>query len=1214
VRPSVALWLTLAVFGLALVPAAWVLAREALRRLGTARALRKVEAARKVVGDTSDADAKGLAQALGEQFDTLTIDRAVLELIRSGDARQRAWGSRLFAELGLVDRYMTRLRKAPKWSERTHAAEVLGLAAVAKAVPALVEVLRDRHEDESSVKVAAASALAKLRDPSAIALLVKELLDVDEQSSRTVAEALVAFGELAVGPLLELLPDAGHPAGRLWAARILGRIGDSRAVDDLVARLNDRDDRLRMAAAEALGAIADARALQPIVRATLRDPAPQVRAHAAGAVARIEGERAVDVLVAALADPDYATRIRALEAFETMRIEDTSPLEAALRDPNAEVRRRAALALERVGYLERIVANLTSEDRAVRTRAFASLIEVGQVGLVESVASYAHHSSFEVRAIAARACGELGAARVAPILLRAIDDPVWPVRAAVCQALGRLSHADAPGALVRALADSEEPVREAAAEALMSYSSAQVADHVETLAAAYDRGSVAVRQGVVTLAGRIEGATAEGLLVRASVDPSDVVRLPAVAALGQRGGDAPLEPLIARLTDASVEVRMAAVIALGAVGKAEAFEGLLRALPGAPGAPGHVRDRIAEALARIGGATLFERLPEIERNASLDVRLGMVWALGKLGDVGGVPALGRSLRSGEASLRASAAGALGKIDDPGSRDALLAAAEDPDGRVRAAVVNGLGRIGGSDARVLDALDLRTKDPDGFVRNRAIIALARAGRAEAEPRVRAQAANVEPAPRLLAMALVGTETSFASVLQALVAPGMLDTMLGFLEREDGALRKSFFDALRLEDPFAAEAAEATAPNIVAQYEKTLRTSLDVDARRLAVGALQQLGSDRAIPALADAVSGDPNEAIRLRAAAALSAHVSDDGARRALVRAVADPNADVAMAAVRALGGRRDREVVGALYKRLGAGGEDVQDVVEQAIAELHADDPMPFLDWMMGVEVPDLLTPAVRVLARMANPTTLPLLRELLRSRSAHVRAAAVRALGNLDGLDAELAIEDVSQDPSEEVRVAVVECVRWNANAMTRLAQLRRDPSVRVRARLAMALERVDGTNAKSAHKALEGMVSDASPAVRAAALASLAGSGDLDGLRAFGRLWPQSALDTRLALRDEERARSISERAAACLSSSGDAALRRSAVVAMGALHAAGFSSFVVPALRDPSPDVRISAIQVLAAVDDEGIRERISEMVSDPEMAVQETARRLLVRTVG
>jgi len=1208
---AIAFWVTLgSILLLAIGPAAWVLGREALRRFLTRRAVQRVEQAQQVVRGAGQTDAIELARVLTERFDPLTVDRAVVELVRSDVASMREYGRLLFAQLGLERHYIERLRKAAKWSERTHAAEVLGLAAMSTAIPALVETLRDRHEDEGSVKLAAAAALARLRDPSAVALLVGQLSEAEEQSSRNVAEALVAFGEAAIAPLLELLADSGRPTGRLWAARILGRIGDPRAVDQLVARLEERDERLRMASAEALGTIGDPRALHPAVRAMLRDPAPQVRAHAAGAVARIEGERAIDVLVSALADPDYATRIRVLEAFETMRIEDTSQLESALRDPNAEVRRRAALALERVGYVERIVADLSAEDRATRKRAYTAFLELGHVGLVETVASYVHHASFEVRAIAARACGELGAARVAPVLLKAIADPAWPVRAAVCEALGRLPHPDAPKPLVEALGDTEEPVREAAAEALTSYSAADVADHLDALALAYDRGNAAIRKAIVTLVGRLDGPVAEGLIVRATVDPSDLVRLPAVTALGQRGQTAPVEPLVARLTDASLDVRMAAVTALGAVGRPEAFEGLLRALPGAPRS---VRDRIAEALARIGSASLFKRVPDLERNASLDVRLGIAWTLGKLGDPGGVPTLARFLQATDAALRASAAGALAKIPHPSSLRALLGAAQDPDGRVRAAVVNGLGRIGGSDPSVVQALALRLRDPDAFVRNRSIIALARAGRAEVEARVVAEASRVETGPRLLALALVGTESAFAAVLQALTGSGVLQNVLAFLEPEEPVLRTAFFSALRLDDPFARGPVEVL-PDLVAEYEKTLRTSLDVDARRLAVSALQQLGVERAISALADALAGDPNEAIRQRAAAALSLHVNDETARRALTSAIADPNSEIAMAAIRALHGRRETEVAAALRRRLGLGGAEVQDVVEEAIAALYQDDPTPFIDWMMGVEIPELLTPGVRVLGRIANPSTSPLLRELLRSRAAEVRAAATAVLGALHLPETDPAFDEAAQDPNEEVRIAVVGAIRWNANALTRMAKLRRDPSERVRVALAVALERIDRTASKTGMKALESMAGDASSAVRAAALASLIGHADPEGLRAFGRLHPLAAIDTRAALRDDRRARALSERAATILASSTDPAVRKIAVVALGALQVEGLARLVVPALSDPAADVRISAIQVLAGVTDEEVRSRISAMLLDPEAAVQETAKRVLARTSG
>jgi HEAT repeat protein len=98
----------------------------------------------------------------------------------------------------------------------------------------------------------------------------------------------------------------------VWAARILVATRDPRAVEPLITRLRDRHDALRAASAEALGMIGDQRALQLLMQVALRDPAPLVRAQAASAVARIAGEEASDVLIAALGDSDYATRLRAL--------------------------------------------------------------------------------------------------------------------------------------------------------------------------------------------------------------------------------------------------------------------------------------------------------------------------------------------------------------------------------------------------------------------------------------------------------------------------------------------------------------------------------------------------------------------------------------------------------------------------------------------------------------------------------------------------------------------------------------------------------------------------------------------------------------------------------------------------------------------------------------------------------------------------------------
>ncbi len=1217
---TLAEWITAGLVGLAVLPAGWVLGREALRRKDTKRAREEVAAARGLLQagvDVSSEPPEELVQSLIKRFDTVTIERAVLALLRDEDAAIRAWAGRIFARLELTPRYATRLRQARKWSERAHAAEVLGLAGASDAIPALAESLRDPTEDESTVKVAAAAALAKLRDPTAIPLLVRELGDPDGRSSRNVAEALVAFGTLAVEPLLGVLRGGKtgeeskdrDPVARVWAARILGRIGDARATDDLVTRLADRDDLLRMAAAEALGAVGDGRALQPLVRATLRDPAPQVRAHAAGAVGKIEGERAVDVLVAALADPDYATRLRALEAFETMRIEDTTPLETALRDANAEVRRRAALALERVGWLDRVVRDLESLDKEVQARAYASFLELGRVGLVDSVVSYVHHTSFAVRALAARAAGELGQARIVPLLVGAADDPSWPVRAAICEALGRLVHEKSVEVLVKRLTDSEESVREAAAEALTNLAPKEIEPHVVGLAAAYDTGTVPIRTHAVVLAARLTGEVADALLVRASEDPSDGVRLRAVTALGARQSSAFVEPLVARLTDASLDVRMAAVTALGSAATPEAFDGLLRALPGAKI---EARERISEALSRGARSLLMERLGELEKNPSLDVRLGVAWTLGKTADPEVVPTLARFLRDASAQLRASAAGALAKIDSVTALTALLGAVDDPDGRVRAAVVNALGRVAEPGDAVLSALERRLVDPDAFVRNRALVSLARGGRGAVATRVLG-VTDVDPSARLVALALLGTDHALGEALEAIARPGALEKVSRFLEHSDRAMRDAFFGALGLEDPTTSPEASLDDASVVARYEGVLRTSLDVAARRLAVRALAKMRGSRSLEVLGDALASDPDESIRLAAADALASAIGETPARRALLRAISDPNADVAATAVKSLAGRREPDVVRALFRRLGGGDARVQTLVEDVLAEIHRDDATPFLDWFMGVDVPELLVPGIRVLGRMGRPETVPLLRELGRSRAGVVRAAAVHALGRVAAPEAWAAVDAMTQDPHEDVRLAVLDVLASSGDVVLRTATLRRDPSATVRARAAATLERVTGAETKAAIRALEGMLEDGSSVVRAAALASLVGSSDAEGALAFGRAWGTTALDTRLDLRADPRAAGISERLAARLTAATDPDERRVAVTALGAFGARGYEAHVLPALRDPSPEVRVAAVHALASLDDEVVRARLREMLADPDAAVRDVARRTMLRTV-
>jgi HEAT repeat protein len=127
---------------------------------------------------------------------------------------------------------------------------------------------------------------------------------------------------------------------RQAAAEVLGKIGDPRAVEPLIAALKDAEWRVRAAAAYALGKIKDPRAVEPLIAALKNES----RAAAAYALGEIKDPRAVEPLIAALKDKD----VRASAAEALGKIGDpraVEPLIDALQDKEWFVRRTAAEAL-----------------------------------------------------------------------------------------------------------------------------------------------------------------------------------------------------------------------------------------------------------------------------------------------------------------------------------------------------------------------------------------------------------------------------------------------------------------------------------------------------------------------------------------------------------------------------------------------------------------------------------------------------------------------------------------------------------------------------------------------------------------------------------------------------------------------------------------------------------------------------------------------------
>jgi hypothetical protein len=125
-------------------------------------------------------------------------------------------------------------------------------------------------------------------------------------------------------------------------------------VKGLIKALGYREDAgVRRAAAQVLGELGDVRAVEPLI-AVLEDKDAWTRGHAVEALVKM-GDPAVGPLIAALEDGSWLASSAAVEALGNIRLPAVEPLIAALKDEKRQVRSAAARALGRIGGFHSLV-------------------------------------------------------------------------------------------------------------------------------------------------------------------------------------------------------------------------------------------------------------------------------------------------------------------------------------------------------------------------------------------------------------------------------------------------------------------------------------------------------------------------------------------------------------------------------------------------------------------------------------------------------------------------------------------------------------------------------------------------------------------------------------------------------------------------------------------------------------------------------------------
>lgn len=573
-------------------------------------------------------------------------------------------------------------------------------------------------------------------------------------------------------------------------------------------------------------------------------------------------------------------------------------------------------------------------------RAFSLMVPCGH---------YVREKRDELKQDVIRQLSQAGAPAVS-VLIEALEDKHWLVRLEAIRALGQVGDASAVPALCDLL---ERDVEYVGLEAAIVLGQLGDTSAVPTLCKALGSRSVDLRHAAAKALGQIRDTSATQRLIEALRDREPAVRIAACEALGRIGDDTAIPALERALEDSyrdpwgyeSYPVRMAACEALSQMGKS-AVSALVRALD----------------------------------SACVEVRLGALCALDRIGDPQAIPALRihcislwpedfppGSINADRMSLLVDSVGAL--LAQPTWWPALKTAL--PNGLIRAAVVQ-------QSTIAIPMLIETFEHRDTNVRAAACQALGEIG----APAVPALIEVLEDEERVLC----GRYIERACACQALGLIGVTDAIPILLE----ALRDRH-----------------------------------AEVRAAACTALGQIGDAQAVPALCRALE-DEEWQVRRSACEALGL-IGDTNPVPALIRVLGDVDETVRAAACWALGRIGDINAAPAL--RIHA------DYLSEARIALYCLDALetPLEEAVgMALKQPQWWGVLIRALPeerivcaiKASHEAILPLLILAAKDSCAYVRRVACEILGEIGDAAAVPVLTQALRDANPEVRRVAVEAL----------------------------------------------------------------------------------------------------------------------------------------------------------------------------------------------
>jgi eukaryotic-like serine/threonine-protein kinase len=377
-------------------------------------------------------------------FANYRADRLIAEIKSSGNPSGAAALKALdkLAAMGAdaIDPIVDALATSEK-KETTAYVEVLSKLIDSRTLPTLLKIMGEANGRAMS---GIAWALSNSKNYPAHALL--DALSKPGMPKQALLDVIAA--QKSRYTVRELLNAAytQEPSERNGLFKVIGEIADESSVDDLIARIEGKDPVARLHIINVLARF-NLPAVQQAVQKQLKDSSKFIRSAALSALAKMDGQFDMPLIVGMLRDPEIEVQNKAVDVvIKANHPETVKYLVEVLKDENEYARRAAVEVLNVVGtsksvkYLLEVIAD---SDWWVRTRAADALGKIGGPRVVDAVLSLIKDENQDIRRAAIEILNQTKDERAVAQLIEATRDKDWWVSERAVDALAEIGSSKA---------------------------------------------------------------------------------------------------------------------------------------------------------------------------------------------------------------------------------------------------------------------------------------------------------------------------------------------------------------------------------------------------------------------------------------------------------------------------------------------------------------------------------------------------------------------------------------------------------------------------------------------------------------------------------------------------------------------------------------------------------------------------------------------------